>query len=158
MSERPLLLWRLVKQARADSAFDGEGAFRFGGRWNSRGRRMVYCSGTLSLAVLEVLVHLDPAAGLPELCALSIEIPREHLAYASSATGGRQTLDFPHTLGETRAEGDRWLEAGQRAAMAVPSAIVPNEHNYLLNPRHPAFAGFAIGESLPFTLDRRFFA
>jgi len=62
-------IWRLVKAGRTHSAWDGEGAFRFGGRWNSRGVRAVYASSSLALALLETLVHLDPALPLPAMCA-----------------------------------------------------------------------------------------
>jgi RES domain-containing protein len=153
-----LRLWRLVKTQHIASAFDGEGAFRYGGRWNSRGQRVVYASSTLSLAVLEVLVHLDPAGYLPELHAISIDVPIEeirthHFSKQDSISGG-----LPWQLAQTRAWGDVWARERGRPALEVPSAIVPNESNYLLSPTHPRFAQLEISAPEQFPIDARLFS
>lgn len=150
-----LRLWRLVKAEHAATAFDGEGAFRYGGRWNSRGQRVVYASGSLSLALLEVLVHLDPAATLPKLCAFLIKVPSDaiktdHFSQLDALSGS-----LPWSLGQTRAWGDAWSRCQVAPALRIPSSIVPNESNYLLKPSHPGFATMEIGEAQAFALDFR---
>jgi len=147
--------WRLVKQSRVPTAFDGEGAYRFGGRWNSRGVRAVYASSTLALALLEILVHIDPAGRVPELVAIPLEIPgpmieRDHRSRASHLDGG-----FAWPIGDTRRTGDRWLQAARKPALQVANAVVPVEHNYLLNPEHADFHKLVIGPAEPFTFDPR---
>ncbi|MFP4674529.1 MAG: RES family NAD+ phosphorylase [Opitutales bacterium] len=150
-----LRLWRLVKTRHAGTAFDGEGAYRFGGRWNSHGQRLVYASGSLSLALLEILVHLDPAPGLPALSVFPISLPKALLQTESFSSLDTISGGLPWPLGKTRAWGDAWHRAGTSPALAVPSSIVPHETNYILNPRHHDFNRITIGQPQPFTLDAR---
>jgi len=147
--------WRLVKHNRAATAFDGEGAFQFGGRWNSRGQRVVYASSTLSLALLEILVHIDPTGHVPELVAIPIELPRRLVE--ENAYSGMSTLDtaLPWPLNETRRAGDVWLQASKKPALKIPSAIVPIESNYLINPMHRDFEQCRIGAPQTFNFDPR---
>ena len=154
MSER-VQAWRLVKAGRAATAFDGEGAYRFGGRWNSRGVRAVYASGTLALALLEILVHIDPAARVPELVAIPIQIPVSLIE--RDPRRGNRGLEggFSVPIGETRRAGDAWIGSAGSPALEVPSAIIPIEHNYLLNPEHPGFAKIEIGPAEIFPFDPR---
>jgi RES domain-containing protein len=144
-----MLVWRLSR--RANATLDGEGARRVGGRWTSRGKPAVYTSGSPSLALLEVLVHLDlPSELMPDdYCLLKIEVPDnvavesiDHAAIASSA------FDF-------LAAGDGWLAAAKSAVLVVPSVIVPQQQNYILNPAHPAAAHIAIIDIEPFRIDDR---
>ncbi len=149
-------LWRLVKTEHVASAFDGEGAFRFGGRWNSRGQRVVYASSRLSLASLEILVHIDPAGHLPQLSAFAIDLPVELLQLEDYSTLNQISGGLPWSLGQTRAWGDAWKHSKAMPALQVPSGIVPHEHNYLLNPDHPHFDRLTIAEPQEFSLDARF--
>ena len=147
-------LWRVVKRAHAATAFDGKAAERFGGRWNSPGRRAVYASATKSLALLEVLVHLDVGRPLPRFVAFTITIePRlvETLAPDRLPRSWRTV----EGMRLTQRLGDEWLAAGRMLALAVPSTIVPEESNYVLNPAHPAFAKLDVGAPAPFVLDPR---
>lgn len=147
--------WRLVKANRAATAFDGEGAYRFGGRWNSRGVRAVYASSTLALALLEILVHIDPAARVPELVAISIQIPAAMIEREPHTRATRVRGGFARPIAETRHAGDDWIRAARNPALQVPSAIIPVEHNYLLNPEHPGFQKLKIGPAEPFSFDPR---
>jgi len=147
-------LWRVVKRAHAATAFDGKAAERFGGRWNSAGRRAVYASATKSLALLEVLVHLDVGRPLPRVVSFGFEVDAklvETLAPGRLPRSWRMADGVPLT----QRLGDEWLAAGRSLALAVPSAIVPEESNYVLNPAHPAFAKLAVGTPAPFVLDPR---
>ena len=147
--------WRLVKANRAPTAFDGEGAYRFGGRWNSRGVRAVYASSTLALALLEILVHIDPARRVPELMAIPIQLPKRMIEGGAYSTPTRLGAGFIPPVGETRRTGDAWIRATQGPALRIPSAVVPIEDNYLLNPEHPNFNQLKIGPSEPFPFDTR---
>jgi RES domain-containing protein len=147
-------LWRVVKRAHAATAFDGKAAARFGGRWNSPGRRAVYASATKSLAVLEILVHLDVGRPLPRFVAFGFEVDAklvETLARGRLPRSWRTMEGMPLT----QRLGDEWLARGRMLALAVPSAIVPEEQNYLLNPAHPAFAKLDVGAPARFVLDPR---
>jgi RES domain-containing protein len=147
-------LWRVVKRRRAATAFDGNAAQRYGGRWNSPGRRAVYASASKSLALLEVLVHLDAGGSLPRLVAFTFDVDAtliDHLPPAQLPRYWRTMRGLP----ATQQIGDAWLVSGRALALAVPSAIVPEEVNYLLNPSHPGFARLRFGRPIPFLLDPR---
>ena len=147
-------LWRVVKRKHAATAFDGKAAQRFGGRWNSPGRLAVCASASKSLAVLEVLVHLDVGRPLPRLVAFTFDVDSKFVDRAAVARLPRHWRTSRGLLA-TQQLGDEWLASGRGLALAVPSAIVPEELNYLLNPAHPAFARLRFGRSIPFLLDPR---
>jgi len=147
-------IWRLVKERHAENAFDGEGARIYGGRWNSPGRRVVYTSGSLALAALETLVHLDSAMPLPRFLAFPSQLLTTDIATANVPSAHSFSGTLPDLM-ETRRLGDEWLEAGQHLAFSVPSAIVPQESNLLLNPLHPRFARLVIGSPVIFAIDAR---
>ena len=148
-------LWRVVKRAHAATAFDGKAAERYGGRWNSPGRRAVYASATKSLALLEVIVHLDVGRPLPRFVAFSVDVESKLVEVLSP---GRLPRSWRTAQGMlvTQRLGDEWLAAGRSLALAVPSVVVPEERNYVLNPAHPAFTKLTIGTPTPFVLDPRF--
>jgi RES domain-containing protein len=147
-------LWRVVKRAHAARAFDGKAAQRFGGRWNSAGRRAVYASAAKSLALLEVLVHLDVGRPLPPFVVFSFEVAD---GLVERLPVDRLPRDWRTSRGllVTQRIGNEWLAAGRALALAVPSIIVPEESNYLLNPAHVAFGRLRFGRSVPFLLDPR---
>jgi len=147
-------VWCVVKRRHASTAFDGRAAQRFGGRWNSSGRRAVYGSATKSLAVLEVLVHLDVGRPLPRLVAFTFEVDDALVDRIPVARLPRHWRTAPG-LEVTQRIGDEWLASGRSLALAVPSAIVPEEWNYLLNPAHPRFGSLRFGRPVPFLLDPR---
>jgi RES domain-containing protein len=146
--------WRIVKRRHADHAFDGEGARLFGGRWNSPGRRVVYTSASKSLALLELLVHLDSSQPLPSLVAFTFAIDEGRIEALQHRRLGHQWRTLAGTAG-TRRVGDEWLDSCRSLALAVPSVIVPEEWNYLLNPAHPAFARLRVGKPAALRLDPR---
>ena len=150
----PLLCWRLVKERHAETAFDGEGARIYGGRWNSPGRRVVYTSGSLALAALETLVHLDAASPLPRFLAFSLQLARDDIEQVRLPATYAIHGPLP-SLRETRRLGDEWIEAGRHVAFLAPSAIVPQEFNILLNPLHKRFPQLSITPPVAFAIDGR---
>jgi RES domain-containing protein len=151
-----LRAWRLVRPAygEAAAAFSGEGARLYGGRWNAPGRRLVYASLHLSLAVLESLAHADRR-----------RFGRDYVTFAIGVPPGLvlelRDEDLPHdwrvrpVSPGARAVGDAWLAQRASPALTVPSVLVPQERNLLLDPGHPRFADIAIGPPQRFRIDAR---
>ncbi len=116
---------------------------------------MIYTSGSLSLAALEILVHCDPSLLPADLVAIPADIP---LSLAIEPVDeGRLPSDWsrmppPDALADL---GGGWLDAARSPVLSVPSAVVPSERNYLLNPAHPEFAKIRRGSPEPFSLDPR---
>lgn len=137
--------------------FDGEGARREGGRWNHAGTPVVYTSATLSLATLELLVHvIEPETPL-NLVATAAEIPdRTPIVRVSigDLPAAWRRDSAPAALADV---GERWIREGAAAVLAVPSVIIPEETSYLLNPRHAAFATIRVRRPRPFAFDSRLF-
>ena len=138
-----MLAWRLCREPFAD--LSGEGARRFGGRWNSPGRPLVYAASSAALAVLEVRVHLDlPLELLPEdYVLLTVHLGDVPVEEVSSIPG------FPQAF------GDSWLRELRTPVLQVPSTIVPESSNLLLNPVHPLANQAEIVNRRRFAFDRR---
>ena len=146
-------VWRLC--SRAHAAFDGEGARRAGGRWNQRGTAVVYASATLSLAAQELFVHLDPAEVPKDLVAVSADIPDSVRIKVLGATGlpkNWRQYPAPESLA---AIGTAWARSLETAVLEVPSAVIPQERNYLLNPAHADFVRIRSSRPEPFAFDPR---
>jgi RES domain-containing protein len=148
--------YRIVKSKYAATAFDGEGARRFGGRWNSPGVAMVYTSATLSLAVLEILVQLQTEAVLSAYVVYTVEISNQQIEILDRSRLSPRWRSFPAPA-ELRALGDDWTRRATSVALRVPSAVLGTEDNYLLNPLHPAFARLKITGPEPLDVDTRLF-
>lgn len=147
--------WRLVKAAHGATAFDGEGARRYGGRWNARGTPMVYLGGTLSLAALEVFVHLTAEDARLRFVATVVDIPDEVTIEDLDPKALPRHWRSEPPPAACQALGTAWAEKGDTAALRVPSVIVPVEWNVLLNPRHPDFQNIRISDPEPFGFDTR---
>jgi RES domain-containing protein len=145
--------WRLVREQHAADAFSGAGAARYGGRWNSQGRHLVYTSGSEALAALETLVHLIPRVHVPH-AVFRVEIPEALIAIYDVSRLPSDWRAEPST-DSTRAIGDAWLDAGKTPVLQVPSLHVSSEFNYLLNPHHRDFAKLRIDKAMPFSFDPR---
>lgn len=148
-----LSAWRLTKTKHLSTAWDGEGARKSGGRWNSAGIAVVYTSGTLSLALVEVLVHL-PSGILSAYSAVRIEFEQSLVTVFGFAELPGNWKDHPAPP-ETKAIGDKWVAERKSPVLEVPSVVVPNESNYVLNPFHPAFGDIRIGRPMSFPFDPR---
>ena len=146
-----MIVWRFTPHA----SLDGRGGQLFSGRWHSRGREILYCAMNPATALLEVLVHVGAAH--PRMLGrhrfLKIEVPDdtegEHIELALLPG------DWSRHLRVTRAWGDRWLSAGQTAVLRVPSVLVPETQNVLVNPRHPRASRVQLLDAIANPLDRR---
>ena len=147
--------YRLVKRKWLKTAFDGEGAWLYGGRWNSKGKACVYLASTESLAMLEVMVHLEDNQLLKEYALLEATFREEVLMQLPEDVlpADWRAEPAPPSTAEI---GDDCLEGPSSLVLAVPSVVAPRETNYLVNPEHPAFLALAQGaEEVDFTPDRR---
>ena len=146
--------WRMLKTKHLAHAFDGEGARRFGGRWNSPGIPICYCAAHVSLAALEIIAHLQATAPLASYSVLSVSFAPELLERVSPSALPVDWDAFPAPAA-LRELGDDWATTRRSAVLEVPSVIVPQESIYLLNPEHPDFSHIRLGAPEPFTLDPR---
>jgi RES domain-containing protein len=146
--------WRIVKTRFLEEAFSGEGAWRYGGRWNSPGTRVVYVAEHASLAVLEILVHLETGMPFADYSLIQVEFDEALIERLVPRKLPINWRDSPAPA-ETTAIGDRWVEGSRSAVLQLPSAVVPIEKVFLLNPEHPEYAKIKVGEPQSFSFDPR---
>jgi len=146
--------WRIVKARYAATAFDGKGARLVGGRWNSPGLRMIYTSQSAALAVLELLVHLGRRRSLIDYVIFSctFEDSLVEMLPAAALPRGWRSYPAPSRLQQI---GDEWTQSGRSAVLEVPSAVIEDEHNFLLNPEHADFSQISISAPRRLELDFR---
>jgi RES domain-containing protein len=153
--------WRIVKAVYALRSLDGQGARRFGGRWNLPGYPVLYASDSLASALLEVLVHFDSALPMAEYVYTTLELPDESI-FPLAAERLPATWPGRASLTQTQALGHENLIEQSRFALAVPSSIVPGASNFVINNAHPDFELWAIrqlkSQTIPLPIDIRLFA
>jgi len=157
----PLRLYRVCRAKHA--RLDGYGAKLVGGRWNSPGRAVVYMTESVSLAILENLVHMARedfptgyvvvSATVPELVSVCTEAQLRSIEYLHLYPG----VTLPLLSATSQQLGDYWLESGMSAVLKVASSVVPTEHNFLLNPEHSDFGRIEVDEAILFRFDSRLF-
>jgi RES domain-containing protein len=146
-----------VKARDSARAFDGGGARRYGGRWTSPGVAVVYLAENASLAVLEMLVHLESSALLPSYVLFEVGFAERDVEALEPRRLPEGWSDSPPPLALQRV-GDAWVRERRSLLLRVPSAVVRSERNFLLNPAHPRFTALRITEPTPFALDERLLA
>lgn len=147
-----MVLYRITRNTYAND-LSGTGARLYGGRWNNIGRAMVYTASSQSLAILEALVHLPTAIIPDDFCLITIEAPEDiFVADTALFPPNWNAYPEPEILKRT---GDFFLKQNEHLLMKVPSAIVKEEFNYLINPVHPKVAEVKILKTEPFTFDVR---
>ena len=152
-------VWRIAR--RVYPVLSGEGARLRGGRWNSPGTPLVYTAGSQALAVLELLVWVDPEDVPEDLLLHQLQVPDELVGWLALEALEPDWRGVRHA--GCRSIGDTWAASGDSLALGVPSAVVPTnpgrgrtgEWNYLLNPRHPAISRVRRVTSQPFSFDPR---
>lgn len=134
------------------TALSGDGAAMYPGRWNKPGSRMVYVADSLALAVLETLVHLEAEATEEPYVGIELSIPDGHVTRLTDLPA-----DWKQNMKATRDLGGRWLTTRRTLAAQVPSALVPDGTNLLLNPAHPSFGEVRELRRVEFHWDARLF-
>jgi len=148
-------LWRICRKSYAAEPLSGKGGMLHSGRWHKAGVPIVYTSATLSLAALEILVHVDVDLVPGDLVSIEIAAPDdlkvETLTEKELPRGWFRT---PAPAG-LRKLGTEWQRSGRTPLLRVPSAVIRNEHNYLINPEHESAARIGVVAVVKFLLDRR---
>ena len=153
-------VWRICRQRHAATAFSGEGSRLASGRWNSVGVPMVYTSLSLSLAVLEMFVHLDPDEEPDDLVSIAADVPtyegmleKEKISMRLKLPSGWRQAE----IRELQRIGDEWVDSRRSVSLLVPSVVVDDEWNLLINPAHPDAGKIKVVETKPFRFDARMF-
>ena len=147
----------MLRKPYARSPLDGEGAYRYGGRWSSAGTRLAYTSEHQSLAMLEYFVHLDADDAPEDLVLVTAEIPDDvpkERVEADDLPANWRRLPAPAELARI---GDEFVRKAERCVLIVPSALAPNENNWLLNPQHAAFSKVVVSRVETLIYDERMF-
>ena len=150
-------VYRVLRRPYADAPFDGEGAYRYGGRWSSPGTRISYASEHESLAMLEYFVQLDQDDPPSDLVLAVADVPadlkREQIGVNKLPPHWRDTP----APAELVRYGDDFVKRGECGLLLVPSALAPSENNWLINPQHPHFRKITVREPQPLDHDPRLF-
>lgn len=145
---------RITKSRHAAAAFSGYAARMFGGRWNNPGTAVVYSAGTESLAILEMLVHLQARELMHRYVIFDLEFDSSLVIKVETSALPKSWRKAPPPAALRRL-GDEWVSSGRSAVLQLPSAIVPNEWNFLINPAHSDFQKIAIGPKRTIAFDVR---
>lgn len=136
------------------TAFDGEGAKLYGGRWNNKGTAVVYLSESLSLAAMELLVHIESNEILKNYITIPVHFDNKLIQTLNPVETPADWTAQPAPL-STKIIGDKWISEQSSVILEVPSVIVPSESNFLINPYHKDFKKLEIGSPQPFDFDHR---
>ncbi len=151
-------VYRLLRKPYSKTPFDGEGAYRFGGRWSSPGTRLAYAAEHLSLAMLEYFVHIEANDPPKDLVLVTADIPdtvSRILIGSKRLPSGWQRTPAPPELAVL---GDSFVRDRRAAVLIVPSALAPSESNWLIDPKHPSYVKIRVHPPEPLHYDPRFFA
>lgn len=147
--------YRLCKSIHA-RALSGHGAELSGGRWNSKGLAVIYASESIALCTAEIAVHI-PLGMLPvDYVLLSYEIHDVKVETIDLGNLPDRWNSYPHSF-STQQIGDKFLLRKKSLALRVPSAVVPQEFNCLINPKHKEISRLSILNVQPYTFDVRLF-
>jgi len=150
-------VYRVLRKKYARTPFDGEGAYRYGGRWSSPGIRLSYTSEHQSLALLEYFVHLDKDDPPLDLVLAIAEVPDDLTRELVEISLLPADWRAPAVPPELAAIGDEFVRKGQTCLLLAPSVLASTEHNWLINPAHPEFSRIVIQEPVPLAYDSRMF-
>jgi RES domain-containing protein len=150
-----MIVYRLSKSTYAND-LSGKGAEVAGGRWNNKGTPFIYTSGSRALCLAEVMVHIPSDSLLVDYSMITLEVPDKKMQtlLPPNLPENWRTIPAPSS---TRQIGDAFCRANLYLVLKVPSVIVPEEYNYLINPKHPDMSRLKIIHIEAFTFDTRFF-
>ena len=148
-----MIVYRFTKQVFSHD-ISGEGSKKWGGRWNSPGLAVVYTSGVISLSLLELLIYQSSYEEIVINHLMRIKVPEN--VYQSLSTSSLKA-GWQHDIEYCRFIGNEFLQNKNALMLKVPSAIIPEEHNFLINPLHPGFGKCSLVSSELFEFDTRLF-
>ena len=149
-------VYRIVRK-KYSKDLSGLGARMFGGRWNSKGVAVVYSAESISLAAFELAVHTPLTLMPKDLIMMRISLPKiRNMQYVELDNLPKKWDKHP-PIKKTQKMGDEFVQANEALLLRVPSAVIPNEFNYLINPTHTLMAKVKITATRPFQFDSRLF-
>jgi RES domain-containing protein len=151
-----MIVYRITRQKYARD-LSGKGAEKVGGRWNSIGTPMLYCSNSIAHASMEVVVNLPIGDPPPDYVLISIEVPDtiKEVVLPIKDLPEKWNM-FPHPE-KIQKIGDKFIKDNKNLITRVPSASVQGDFNYLINPNHKDFSKVKIKKIEPFNFDQRLF-
>jgi RES domain-containing protein len=151
-----MIVYRLCRKVYADD-LSGRGAELNGGRWNGKGTAMIYTSASRALCMVEIIVHI-PAGIIPrDFYLVSISIPDDINISTIELKNLPENWNRNPIPASTKKIGNKFISAQEALVLKVPSAIVKDEWNYLINPSHQDSKGLKIIAAEPFSFDGRLF-
>lgn len=146
--------WRITLEKYGQEAMTGEGAKLYGGRWNPVGYPAVYLAQHLSLAILEIVVHVDRPDKIKDFIAFPVTFEKNSIYSlpASILPTNWSELPIPSS---TQQVGKKWLDTNEHMVMQVPSTVVPLEVNFVVNPRHQRFEHIEIEDPVALRINPR---
>jgi len=150
-----MIVHRIVDSEFIADAYSRRGAEEFPGRWNYRGIPVVYTSESLALCALELFVHLNDKGRKGQYVSITATIPKSISILSIPLAKLPEDWKSDPPIVATRSMGSEWAKSKRSVALKVPSAVVPGEFNYLLNPLHPAFSKIVVHRPGPFLYDPR---
>jgi len=148
-------IFRICRRAFAKNPLDGRGGLVVAGRWHGPPRLVVYASGSLSLASLEVLVHADLELVPRDLVAIELDVPASvKISTVSQRALPRTWRRHPAPAAVQRI-GNAWLDRLSSCVLRVPSVVIPSESNFLLNPKHADIEKLRVVRKSDFRFDPR---
>lgn len=148
-------VFRLSRKPFSRNPLDGRGGLFASGRWHTSSRLICYASESLALASLEVLVHCDLDLVPPDLVAIEISVPDSvSLEELGEHALPRSWRRYPAPAALQRL-GNAWLDRGSACVLRVPSAVIPSESNFLINPVHPDVRKLRVTAKSAFRFDPR---
>ncbi|HOZ85535.1 MAG TPA: RES family NAD+ phosphorylase [Niabella sp.] len=150
-----MIIYRLARSEYSND-LTGHGAFLYGGRWNSKGQYAVYFAAHISLAVLEIVVNYERSIAplRPSYHLVEIEIDDNDLI---EIDGSLLKKNWNSDLDYSQYIGDQFLQSKSNLALKIPSVVIPEECNFLINPTHPRFKTLKIKNAIAYDLDHRLF-
>lgn len=150
-----MIVYRLSK-AKYARDLSGKGAMLAGGRWNSRGVPLVYASSSRALCLVEIAVHTPLGIVPADYMIVTIALPEQRILPLEADQLPADWNAIPHA-DSTQMIGDQFASEGAHLVLQVPSVVVADEYNYLLNPVHPLSKQVRVVSVEPFPLDQRLF-
>jgi RES domain-containing protein len=147
--------WRIAQRKYALDRLCADSAL-YGGRWNPVGMPALYCGASIAICALEKFVHVGQAP-LPPLVLVAVDFPDDCEIFTPTASELPVGWDELPTSISAQGLGRAWLERGETLAMRVPSVVLPEESNVIVNPQHPDYARVELTVLRPFTFDGRMY-
>lgn len=150
-----MIVYRLTKKKYKDQ-LSGKGAEIYGGRWNNKGRQVIYTGESRALCTTEIAVHTPLGIVPNDYYLQSLQLPKLKMYEISINQLDEHWKNLPHEI-STKHIGDKFIDDNHLLIMKVPSAVIQDEYNYLINSKHKLFSKVKLIKVEAFAFDKRLF-